>query len=203
MGAPIPIVTCYFTKDISDKNATKKLNPSLVDYNLETGICSIVIKNAQANEHEGFYMVKAWNDAGQLTSACAVKIEPKSYPLLELEADCAPKFTTELIKNIRVMDGQEVSFNCVCAARPGPNIEWFRRSLNQSEEDFVPVKLSSDLKWSFDSSTGRCLLRITDTYPQDAGCYLCIARNQYGEARTQTILIVDCKLKQICFCLFV
>ena len=189
MGAPIPDITCYFTKDIGDKSATRKLKPEVVSYNLETGICRITIKAATQELNEGFYMVKASNDAGQLTSACQVRMTPKSLPLLNLEKDCQPTFITQLESEIRVMDGQEVVLSCVCSAKPEPNIEWLR----QHELNYLPVSYTSDIKATFDASTGRCLLKISDTYPQDAGVYVCIASNLHGRAETRSNLIVEGK----------
>lgn len=189
MGAPIPEIFVYFTKDITNKAATKKLKQEYTSYNLETGICRIQIKNVKVEPHEGFYMVKAVNDVGQLSSACQVKVGPRSVPVLNLDKDCKPTFVKELEPEIRVMDGQEISMQCICSARPEPEINWLRLS---GGESVVPVSFTSDVKSMFDASTGRCVLKISDTYPQDAGVYICSAKNKLGQAETRTSLVVEC-----------
>ena len=90
-----------------------------------------------------------------------------------------------------VMDGQEVCLICVCSALPEPEIKWLRNT-HENPEEFVPVTFTNDLKSSFDSTNGKCTLKISDTYPQDAGIFICVASNIYGNAETQTNLIVEC-----------
>jgi hypothetical protein len=192
MGAPIPDITVYFSKDINDKNATRKLKSELITYNLETGICRVCIQQATREHNEGFYMVRADNDAGQLTSACHAKIVPKSLPALAIENECAPSFAPPLVAETRVMDGQEVNLSCVCVAKPTAEIMWLRTDTPQHGPDhIVPVDYTNDIRSTFDASTGRCLLRITDTYPQDAGVYICSASNVHGQAETRSRVIVD------------
>jgi hypothetical protein len=194
MGAPIPDITAYFTKDINEKSATRKLKAEIVTYNLETGICRICVAQATREHNEGYYMVRAENDAGQLTSACQVRIAPKSLPPLHVENECKPSFVTELSGESHVMDGQEVNLSCVCMAKPEPSIVWTRTDTPQHGPGVVlPVEYTSDIRSSFDASTGRCLLKITDTYPQDAGVYICSASNVHGQAETRSKVVVDSK----------
>ncbi|RNA22002.1 titin isoform X5 [Brachionus plicatilis] len=190
MGAPLPDVVCYFTKDITDKSAMKKVKQELLSYNCETGICRVVIKNVSFYTNDGFYIIKAVNDAGSLNTACQVKIKLKSYPLLNLESDVEPVFTTQLPSRITVMDGQEICLTCICSAKPEPSIEWFKSSLND-QETFSQVVYTNDIRSCFDSTTGKCTLKINDTYPQDAGTYKCIASNSLGQAETMTRLAVE------------
>ena len=192
MGAPIPDITCYFTKDITEKTGIKKIRSEHVNYNFETGICRINLRGVGKTANEGFYMVKAINDAGSLTTVCNVKINFKSYPVLSLDEECAPRFLVELMPEIKVMDGQEVCLTCVCGASPEPEIRWLRSSYENLDE-FVPVTFTNDVKSTFDKSTGKCMLKITDTYPQDSGVFVCVASNIHGQATTRSHLFVECK----------
>lgn len=194
MGAPIPEIACYFSKEISEKSGLKKIKSDYVTYNYETGICRIQLKNVTHSSNDGYYMVKAVNDAGTLSTSCQVKIKFKSYPLLNLEEETEPKFLNELETETRVMDGQEVCLTCVCSAKPEPEIKWLKSS-HENLNLFLPVVYTSDVKPSFDSTTGKCTLKINDTYPQDAGTYICVASNKLGQTETRTHLVVECKKK--------
>jgi hypothetical protein len=192
MGAPIPEIICFFTKDINEKSSIKKIRSNFIDYNFETGICRINMKNVSFNTNDGFYIVKAYNDAGSLSTICQVKVNFKSFPTLNVVEDCEPKFLKELESPIRVMDGQEVCMTCICVAKPEPEINWLRSTF-EDKSIFEPVVFTSDIKSSFDPTTGKCTLKINDTYPQDAGVFVCVASNNYGKAETRTQLIVECK----------
>jgi len=45
MGAPIPEVAAFFAKNITEKTAIKRVRSELLDYNYETGIFKISIRN--------------------------------------------------------------------------------------------------------------------------------------------------------------
>jgi len=193
MGAPIPEIACYFAKNITEKTAIKKIRSEFLSYNYETGICRIEIKNTKIDANEGFYMVKALNDAGSLTTVCQVRVRAKSFPVLDIQTECAPNFIYKLESEIKAMDGQEVNLVCICIALPEPDIKWLRNSSNNLNE-FIPVVFNNDIRASFDKTTGKCSLRITDTYPQDSGTFICIATNKYGQAETRSNLIIECML---------
>jgi hypothetical protein len=193
MGAPIPEIACYFAKNITEKTAIKKIRSEIINYNYETGMCRIEIKNVTADLNEGFYMVKAINDAGSLTTVCQVKCRPRSYPILNIESECSPSFSIELEPEIKLMDGQEVNLVCICVAKPEPEITWLR-SAHENLNEFVPVVFNNDMRAINDQATGKCVLRITDTYPQDAGVFICVAHNKHGRAETRTKLTVECML---------
>lgn len=54
MGAPIPEVACFFAKNITEKTSIKRIRSELLDYNYETGIFKITIKNV-TNERKIFF----------------------------------------------------------------------------------------------------------------------------------------------------
>ena len=167
------------------------MRSDFINYNVETGICRINLNNVSNQANDGFYMIKAINDAGSLTTICKVKVHLKSFPVLILEHNSGPDFIIKLMPEVRVMDGEEVCMTCVCSALPSPEINWLR-SNHQNPDKFEPVILTNDLRVSYDSTTGKCTLKIFDTYPQDGGIFICVASNMYGDAETRTKLIVDC-----------
>ena len=140
--------------------------------------------------NEGFYMVKALNEAGSLTTVCQVRIKTKSYPALAIESECAPEFLKELSAEVKAMDGQEVSLTCVVRALPSPTIKWLK-NMPEDRGKFIPLMLTNDVKCSFDGETGKACLRIGDAYPQDTGIYICHASNALGTAQTKSTLTVD------------
>ena len=191
MGAPLPEVACYFTKDMEEKGIVRKIKSNLVQYNYETGICRVNL-NGIKQTNDGYYIIKASNDAGVLTSSCRVRVKSKSVPNLNLNYECEPSFTIPLEPEFRGMDGQEINMICVCSALPEPEIIWYRSTLENIDE-FTPVKLTNDIKVMFDVSSGKCTLKINDAYPQDSGVYVCVASNFLGTAETRTTLIVEGK----------
>jgi hypothetical protein len=190
MGAPIPEVACFFAKNITEKTSIKRIRTELLDYNYETGIFRINISNVTNEANEGFYMVKALNDAGSLTTVCQVKIKLKSYPALVIDSECAPEFLTPLKAEIKAMDGQEVCLTCICKALPEAELTWLRSSPEDTNK-FVPITYTNDIKSTFDNETGKATLKIADVYPQDTAIYVCIASNKHGNTETKTSLIVE------------
>ena len=91
------------------------------------------------------------------------------------------------------MDGEEVNLICICKAKPLPVINWLRKTL-MSVDEYQPVMFTNDIKSFFDSSTGKCTLRISDVFPQDAGTYICTVSNTLGTAETRTKLTVECNI---------
>lgn len=45
MGAPLPEVACFFAKNITEQTSMKKIRSELLNFNYETGIFKVIIKN--------------------------------------------------------------------------------------------------------------------------------------------------------------
>ena len=54
MGAPLPEVACFFAKNISEQTSIKRIRAELLDFNYETGIFKVAIKNVSAEGECGF-----------------------------------------------------------------------------------------------------------------------------------------------------
>jgi hypothetical protein len=203
MGAPVPHIYAYFTKLSGESNTLRKIHPDLIKYNLETGICRVNIPKATLNGSDGYYIIKATNDSGTMSTTCKVTVLPKSFPELVFTEPTPPQFLMPLESELYVMDGQEVNLICVCKASPEPTIRWLRTAPNATNsEQLVPVQLTNDIKTNFDYLTGKCTLKISDTYPQDAGLFICVAENQLGTADTRLYLHVECKFSSLIIYIF-
>lgn len=191
MGAPLPDLTWYYTKDLDGNEELTPVDDSLSRYDRETGILVLQIKNANKQEHSGYYLLRAENQAGYVTHVCRLTLKSRKYPELDKSIEHAPKFVISLPESIEIMDGQEANFVCVCSALPEPEIVWLRDFNNSN--NFGPLNITNDVKISYDPVNGKCCLKITDVYPQDTGKYKCIAKNKYGIAETVSKLTVERK----------
>ncbi len=113
----------------------------------------------------------------------ATAIETQRHEvMLQLSGD-APKFITNLLPSIKVMDGEEIKFHCVVKGNPMPTITWFKNG--------KVVVDNPDFRTSYDKTSGSNILSIIEVFPQDTGEYKCIAVNMYGKAITSCNLTVE------------
>ena len=193
MGAPLPYIKWYHTKKLDGDSELNEFNDDYISFNPETGIAILEIKNISKDKHEGVYIVRAENIAGNITQICHLKINPKTYPILDKSKEHGPKFLVELPEKIKAMDGDHVNFVCVCSGNPEPEISWLRDT--KQSNDFGPLNINNDLKINYDPLTGKSSMQIIDLFPQDTGVYLCRAKNKHGIAETFSKLDVERKCK--------
>ena len=93
-----------------------------------------------------------------------------------------PTFARDL-RPLRVRDGDPVTFECVAAGNPPPNVTWFRES--------VAIHASADFAQRRDPATGRCSLAIREVYPEDTGTYTAVLRSAFGTATSEATLVVE------------
>ncbi|CAH1803279.1 unnamed protein product, partial [Owenia fusiformis] len=96
-----------------------------------------------------------------------------------------PEFISKLEPQLKVMDGDEVTFRCSISsrARPVPTITWFH--------DNKVVEETPDFQLRYISETGECIMKIVEVFPQDTGEYRCEAEFPHGTAVTTCYLTVD------------
>ena len=99
------------------------------------------------------------------------------------EERTAPDFTTEL-EDVRTTDGGQAVLECVIAGFPRPTITWLK--------DDVLVEESEEFKLLYDQDNV-CSLTIPDVYPEDAGRYTVVAKNELGSAMSTAELFVEGK----------
>lgn len=191
MGEPLPNIKWYHTKQLDGDSELNELNDESFKFNPETGIVILEIRNIRRDSHEGVYIVRAENLAGSLTQICHLKINEKRYPILDKASEHAPKFLVNLPERMTAMDGDHVSFVCICSGNPEPEILWLRDT--KQANTFGPLNINNDVKINYDPLTGKCSMQIVDLFPQDTGVYLCRAKNKHGIAETHSQLNVECK----------
>ncbi|CAG0890532.1 unnamed protein product [Cyprideis torosa] len=163
-------------------------------------------------EDAGVYMCKAVNRAGEAVTTMSIRVTSKGNILggvqhphgqqawdkiqakeasLQKEApapldDGVPKipptFTTQLVNQDKVPEGQAVHFEATVEPKNDPKlrVEWFKNS--------VPLTSGSRTRTLFDF--GQVVLDVSGARSDDDGIYTCKATNDYGEAVTTAVLKV-------------
>lgn len=95
------------------------------------------------------------------------------------------------LKDIRASDGSTCCFECVVLASPAPIITW-----HQNNDQ---LEMLDSIMTSYDETSGKALLELSDITPESAGKYRCVFKNVHGEAESAATLQVDSKLKSVLY----
>lgn len=98
----------------------------------------------------------------------------------EREEKRAPEVVAPL-KSIQVADGGQARLECQIHGTPKPTVTWYR--------DDQMIVNSEEFKIFYDEDN-LCSLFIPDVYPEDAGRYTVVAKNELGTAETTAELFV-------------
>lgn len=101
----------------------------------------------------------------------------------------SPRFI-EKAESVRLMDGEKLVLNAKIQGVPTPKIEWHHNG--------EAVEESKDIFTQQDNS-GQCTLTIKEVFPEDAGEYICVAKNKIGEALSRCVVTVDGEMLYIFF----
>lgn len=74
---------------------------------------------------------------------------------------------------------------CAADGNPPPNITWYRIKENSSSS-----RIQSDYNLS--------ILKLVDLTPSEAGSYICVASNVFGEASARLSLVLTGRGKHFC-----
>ncbi|XP_062534345.1 titin-like [Armigeres subalbatus] len=141
---------------------------------------SILIIESFNRRDVGAYTCRAENVAGSVTSTATVQVL-ETIETEEVTEYISPRFI-EPIKPTRVMDGEKLILACQVQAAPLPKVQWYH-----NEQLIVETK---DKVFQQDSS-GRCVLTVSEVFPEDTGEYSCVASNKLGEAICKTTVNVE------------
>uniref|UniRef100_H0WX09 Palladin n=1 Tax=Otolemur garnettii TaxID=30611 RepID=H0WX09_OTOGA len=98
-----------------------------------------------------------------------------------------PVFTKDL-QNTAVAEGQAVVLECRARGAPPLQVQWFRQGSEiQDSPDF---RILQKKPRSTAEPEEICTLVIAETFPEDAGIFTCLARNEYGSATSTAQLVV-------------
>lgn len=150
---------------------------------------SILIIETFVRKHVGSYTCRAENVAGSVTSTATIKmLEPSDTE--EVTELISPRFV-EKVESARLMDGEKLVLNAKVHGVPIPKVEWHHNG--------DTIEESKDIFTQQDNS-GQCTLTIKEVFPEDAGEYVCIAKNKIGEAVSRCIVTVDGKKYKFPLC---
>lgn len=141
---------------------------------------SVVIIESFTKTHVGIYTCRAENVAGSVTSTASVQIVPETQ-LEEVLDMISPRFTQRL-QPVQLMDGEELILKCHVIGHPTPKIQWCHN--NEPLEDSKGVSISQE-------ANGRCVLTISEVFPEDAGEYTCLATNRIGETSCTASVYIE------------
>lgn len=141
---------------------------------------SVVIVESFSKTHGGIYTCRAENVAGSVTSTASVQIVPEAQ-LEEVHDMISPRFTQRL-QPAQLMDGDELIMPCNVIGHPTPKIQWFRNE--EPLENSKGVSISQE-------ANGKCVLTISEVFPEDAGEYTCLATNKIGEASSTVSIFIE------------
>lgn len=95
-----------------------------------------------------------------------------------------PTFEKSLV-DLEVSDGQKLELECVVSGDPEPQVTWLKNGALVSSSEVLEVKYKN----------GVAKLIINEVFPEDAGKYVCQAKNTAGKVETQCTLKVNRKLR--------
>lgn len=141
---------------------------------------SVVIMESFSKTNVGIYTCRAENVAGSVTSTASVQIVQETQ-LEEVFDMISPRFTQRL-QPAQLMDGDELTLPCTVIGHPTPKIQWYRNE--EPLENSKGVSISQE-------ANGRCVLTISEVFPEDAGEYTCLATNKIGEASSTVSVFIE------------
>ncbi|EJD74527.1 CAMK/MLCK protein kinase [Loa loa] len=131
---------------------------------------------------EGFYNCSASNTEGFVTCTAEIEVVPGDGTRRLRKGLAAPSFIEVLPGKFKAINGDPLSVECSVSGYPAPTIQWLRNgSILLPEHDRYLI--------SYDGET--TTLNFVSIAASDTGKYVCIAKNQEGEAKTAMQLDVE------------
>ena len=94
----------------------------------------------------------------------------------------APEFTTPL-EDVHTTDGGKAQFQVAVSGQPKPEITWYK--------DNSQVEVGEEFQITVEDNVSS--LTIPDVYPEDAGEYKVVAKNDVGTITSTAVLFVESK----------
>lgn len=96
----------------------------------------------------------------------------------------APEFVIK-IQDVSVRERETARFECKVKGEPAPSVVWYH--------DGTPLK-SDDIYQIVPGPDGESALVLPEAYPEDAGTYSVMAKNDVGQVECQAVLTIIGKL---------
>lgn len=133
--------------------------------------------------HRNFFIFAAAGAEVMITDKTVSVKKEKVTVIGEMETkvtECSPTFTQGLVPFLDAVEGDTIRFQCTIDAEPVPFLTWYHKG----QELMSRGRTTVDLQKQTTSVT------IKEVTLDDAGEYLCRARNPLGESSVRTILRV-------------
>lgn len=174
------------------------------NYLINEGKCIFTITNVKKDD-EGKFTLEARNPSGAAETSAFLKVKlvptiddtsyvnPDVFQQFELKkrptANQPPESATnarikivEPLKDLNLVEGNQVVFSCSIDAYPKPEVNWFK--------DGQPLPASQRYTVFFDLHLGIATLVIKSANLSDKGTYTCVASNIAGRDQTTANLTV-------------
>lgn len=163
LGKPDPNIIWF--KDQQQVNESSRTKMKVLSDNT----CLLHILKTDMDD-EGIYTCAATNSAGEDTTSTTVTINGKGK---------APEFTKAL-QNTEVSDGSPLCLEVRVNGKPTPFVEWLKGT----------KLLKSGPRFDIQKRGNTHTFLITNCRDDDGGTYVCKARNKFGTASCEAVLVV-------------
>ncbi|KAK5640122.1 hypothetical protein RI129_010933 [Pyrocoelia pectoralis] len=169
LGSPRPTVAWFKDGEpISPEDSRIKIA------HLPDGTAKLSIESAKPSD-SGAYKLVVKNPNGEISTICAVAVNPKHL---------RPKFL-KCFKDQKVTVGEPLHLQAKVAAYPPPEIKW--------QKDGAPIRPSSNVHLE-QLPDGSVALTIDSVKPESAGTYTLLAANRLGESETHAQVEIEKKV---------
>ncbi|XP_054736972.1 obscurin isoform X2 [Anastrepha obliqua] len=169
-GSPLPLIRWFKDGEELKPSEHVKLSSS------PSGIIKLEISNIQPID-SGAYKVVISNPLGEVSSLCAVAVNPGAQQ---------PSFVKPL-GDVKVSVGEPLKLEAQVVGFPAPEIKWLKNG--------IALRPSNSINF-INNPNGLIGLSIDEVQPQDAGLYKCLIVNKEGEMEGSSMVTVVPKEKE-------
>ncbi|XP_053962910.1 obscurin isoform X2 [Anastrepha ludens] len=169
-GSPLPLIRWFKDGEELKPSEHAKLSSS------PSGIIKLEISNIQPID-SGAYKVVISNPLGEVSSLCAVAVNPGAQQ---------PSFVKPL-GDVKVSVGEPLKLEAQVVGFPAPEIKWLKNG--------IALRPSNSINF-INNPNGLIGLSIDEVQPQDAGLYKCLIVNKEGEMEGSSMVTVVPKEKE-------
>uniref|UniRef100_A0AC35UA75 Muscle M-line assembly protein unc-89 n=1 Tax=Rhabditophanes sp. KR3021 TaxID=114890 RepID=A0AC35UA75_9BILA len=171
------LITWYFEGKVVDEKT-----PGIEINNTLDGCCRLKVLRLTP-EWVGMFTCHARNSLGSADTRSCLNIEAEKPAEPDQTKEVSPRFFPYL-KDQTLDAGQKLTLYTRVEGMPTCHVAWYH--------DGLPLKITSNMKTTFDKESGECTLTITDIQKSDMGAYRITASNCHGATNTACLVTVKC-----------
>ncbi|GMR58628.1 hypothetical protein PMAYCL1PPCAC_28823, partial [Pristionchus mayeri] len=147
------------------------------------GECATLKIESLEEADEGKYTCVAVNEHGETTCQLQLSVTASAKQSSNsLAKGVAPALKENQSRLIKASDGQSVDLVCSLSSGTEPlQMKWLRDN----------VQVADSKSFSYNRKNYKCILRLADVFPEDAGDYVCEVKNAFGSTTCRLRLDVS------------